>query len=81
EARLPKPSPHHFTICAHQQFKNHFRLTTPRKSKIREHREMRDDEGLLIRHFAGAVCYETFLFLEKNNDALHTSLELLLDSS
>ncbi|EJW83337.1 hypothetical protein WUBG_05753 [Wuchereria bancrofti] len=27
EARLPKPSPHHFTICAHQQFKNHFRLT------------------------------------------------------
>lgn len=42
---------------------------------------MRDDEGLLIRHFAGAVCYETSLFLEKNNDALHTSLELLLDSS
>uniref|UniRef100_A0A1I7VVB9 Myosin motor domain-containing protein n=1 Tax=Loa loa TaxID=7209 RepID=A0A1I7VVB9_LOALO len=81
EARLPKPSPHHFTMCAHQQLKNHFRLTTPRKSKLREHREMRDNEGLLIRHFAGSVCYQTLLFLEKNNDALHTSLELLLDSS
>ncbi|VDK61597.1 unnamed protein product [Onchocerca ochengi] len=81
EARLPKPSSHHFTMCAHQQLKNHFRLTTPRKSKLREHREMRDDEGLLIRHFAGSVCYQTSLFLEKNNDALHTSLELLLDSS
>ncbi|OZC12787.1 hypothetical protein X798_00421 [Onchocerca flexuosa] len=68
-------------MCAHQQLKNHFRLTTPRKSKLREHREMRDDEGLLIRHFAGSVCYQTSLFLEKNNDALHTSLELLLDSS
>ncbi|CAG9541038.1 unnamed protein product [Cercopithifilaria johnstoni] len=81
EARLPKPSSHHFTACAHQQLKNHFRLTTPRKSKLREHREMRDDEGLLIRHFAGSVCYQTSLFLEKNNDALHISLELLLDSS
>ncbi|MCP9260061.1 putative Unconventional myosin-VI [Dirofilaria immitis] len=27
---------------------------TPRKSKLREHREIRDDEGLLIRHFAGS---------------------------
>uniref|UniRef100_A0A915Q5E8 Myosin motor domain-containing protein n=1 Tax=Setaria digitata TaxID=48799 RepID=A0A915Q5E8_9BILA len=81
EARLPRPSPQHFTMCAHQQLQNHFRLTTPRKSKLRGHRDMRDDEGLLIRHFAGSVCYQTSLFLEKNNDALHTSLELLLVSS
>ncbi|MCP9260063.1 Unconventional myosin-VI [Dirofilaria immitis] len=27
ETHLPKPSSHHFTICAHQQLKNHFRLT------------------------------------------------------
>ncbi|VBB27468.1 unnamed protein product [Acanthocheilonema viteae] len=81
EARLPKPSSHHFTMCAHHQLQNHFRLTTPRKSKLREHREMRDDEGLLIRHFAGSVCYQTSLFLEKNNDALHASLELLLNGS
>uniref|UniRef100_A0A183EBN9 Myosin motor domain-containing protein n=1 Tax=Gongylonema pulchrum TaxID=637853 RepID=A0A183EBN9_9BILA len=81
EARLPKPSPQHFTASAHQQLKNHFRLTTPRKSKLREHRDMRDDEGLLIRHFAGSVCYQTALFLEKNNDALHASLEMLMDCS
>ncbi|VDN02128.1 unnamed protein product [Thelazia callipaeda] len=81
EARLPRPSPQHFTSAAHKQLKDHFRLTTPRKSKLREHREIRDDEGLLIRHFAGSVCYQTSLFLQKNNDALHTSLEMLLESS
>ena len=54
-----------------------FRLALPRKSKLREHREIRDDDGFLIRHFAGAVCYTTNLFIEKNNDALHSSLEAL----
>lgn len=31
----------------------------PRKSKLAIHRNVRDDEGFIIRHFAGAVCYET----------------------
>lgn len=31
----------------------------PRKSKLTIHRNVRDDEGFIIRHFAGAVCYET----------------------
>lgn len=76
----------------------------PRKSKLREHRDVRDDEGLLIRHFAGAVCYHTvglvlaFIsilifsityniclfevqFIDKNNDALHASLEYLIQDS
>ena len=52
-------------------------MALPRKSKLREHREIRDDDGFLIRHFAGAVCYTTNLFIEKNNDALHSSLEAL----
>ena len=52
-------------------------MALPRKSKLREHREIRDDDGFLIRHFAGAVCYTTNLFIEKNNDALHASLEAL----
>uniref|UniRef100_A0A914S5X0 Myosin motor domain-containing protein n=1 Tax=Parascaris equorum TaxID=6256 RepID=A0A914S5X0_PAREQ len=56
-------------------------LQTPRKSKLREHRDMRDDEGFLIRHYAGSVCYQTALFLEKNNDALHASLEMLVENS
>ncbi len=31
----------------------------PRKSKLTVHRNVRDDEGFIVRHFAGAVCYET----------------------
>jgi myosin-6 len=53
-------------------------LALPRKSKLKEHRELRDDDGFLIRHFAGAVCYQTRHFIEKNNDALHASLEALV---
>jgi myosin heavy subunit len=52
-------------------------LDLPRKSKLKEHREIRDEDGFLVRHFAGAVCYQTQHFIEKNNDALHDSLEML----
>ena len=31
----------------------------PRKSKLNYHRNLRDDEGFMVRHFAGAVCYQT----------------------
>ena len=82
ESKLPKPSPVHFTETVHSSYRNHFRLAVPRKSKLRNHREIRDDEGFLIRHFAGAVCYHTNAFIEKNNDALHASLEaLIVDAS
>ncbi|XP_057593980.1 unconventional myosin-VI isoform X6 [Hippopotamus amphibius kiboko] len=81
ENRLPQPSDQHFTSAVHQQHKDHFRLSIPRKSKLAVHRNIRDDEGFLIRHFAGAVCYETTQFVEKNNDALHMSLESLICES
>ncbi|XP_077444123.1 unconventional myosin-VI-like [Stigmatopora argus] len=81
ENRLPQPSDQHFTEMVHAKHGNHFRLTIPRKSKLTVHRNVRDDEGFIVRHFAGAVCYETNKFVEKNNDALHTSLELLLRES
>ena len=42
---------------------------------------MRDDEGFIVRHFAGAVCYLTVGFLDKNNDALHDSLEVAIGES
>ena len=45
---------------------------------MKEHREIRDNDGFLIRHFAGAVCYQTRQFIEKNNDALHASLEAIV---
>lgn len=81
EAKLPRPSASHFTLAVHEQCSGAFRLALPRKSKLRDHREVRDDEGFLVRHFAGAVCYHTEKFLEKNNDALHASLEALLQES
>ncbi|XP_072359407.1 unconventional myosin-VI-like isoform X2 [Scyliorhinus torazame] len=81
ENRLPQVSDQHFTAVIHQKHKNHFRLTIPRKSKLTVHRNVRDDEGFIIRHFAGAVCYETAKFVEKNNDALHMSLESLVSES
>ena len=78
ESKLPKNSPQHFTEAVHKNNSSHFRLALPRKSKLKEHREIRDDDGFLIRHFAGAVCYQTAQFIEKNNDALHASLEGLV---
>ncbi|KAM4624829.1 myosin VIb isoform 1-T1 [Polymixia lowei] len=81
ENRLPQPSDQHFAVAVHSKHKDHFRLTVPRKSKLAIHRNVRDDEGFIIRHFAGAVCYETTRFVEKNNDALHMSLESLVCES
>ncbi|KAM8834004.1 myosin VIb isoform 3-T3 [Synchiropus picturatus] len=81
ENRLPQPSDQHFALAVHSKHKDHFRLTVPRKSKLAVHRNLRDNEGFIVRHFAGAVCYETTRFVEKNNDALHMSLESLVCES
>ncbi|XP_069688949.1 myosin heavy chain 95F isoform X2 [Periplaneta americana] len=81
ESKLPKPSPEHFTMEVHQKWAGHFRLALPRTSRLKAHRDTRDNEGFMIRHFAGAVCYRTGEFIEKNNDALHASLESLVQES
>lgn len=81
ESKLPKPSFAHFTSEVHSAWSNHFRIAFPRASRLKIHRGLRDDEGFLIRHFAGAVCYTTNQFIEKNNDALHASLECLVQES
>merc|ERR1712128_344163 len=78
ESKLPKPNPQHFTSAIFHYNSSHFRIALPRKSKLKEHREIRDHDGFLIRHFAGAVCYQTKHFIEKNNDALHASLEAIV---
>lgn len=59
EIKLPKPSYDHFTQTVHQKNKDHYRLSVARKSKLKMYREVRDDEGFLIRHYAGAVVYDT----------------------
>ncbi|XP_059157656.1 unconventional myosin-VI-like [Physella acuta] len=81
ESKLPTPKYDHFTSEVHSRNKDHFRLSVPRKSKLKFHRDVRDTEGFLIRHFAGAVCYHTTQFIEKNNDALHASLEFLIQDT
>ncbi|CAJ0593296.1 unnamed protein product [Cylicocyclus nassatus] len=81
EARLPRPSPQHYTLAAYEANKGHFRLESPRRSRLRQHRDLREDEAFLVRHYAGTVCYETGQFLEKNNDTLHNSLEFLVEQS
>lgn len=43
----------------HKRWQGHFRLALARTSKLKAHREIRDDEGFMVRHFAGAVCYQT----------------------
>jgi len=78
ESKLPKSNYQHFTEQIFHKNRNHFRLALPRKSKLKEHREIGDEDGFLIRHFAGAVCYQTKHFIEKNNDALHASLEAIV---
>ncbi|XP_075148693.1 myosin heavy chain 95F jaguar isoform X2 [Haematobia irritans] len=78
ESKLPKPSPVHFTSEVHNAWSSHYRLGLPRSSRLKAHRTLRDEEGFLVRHFAGAVCYNTEQFIEKNNDALHASLEGLV---
>uniref|UniRef100_A0AAX7V8A3 Unconventional myosin-VI n=1 Tax=Astatotilapia calliptera TaxID=8154 RepID=A0AAX7V8A3_ASTCA len=78
ENRLPQPSDQHFTDTVHNKHKDHFRLTVPRKSKLTVHRNVRDDEGFIIRHFAGMRVLKTY---RKNNDALHMSLECLVSES
>nr|XP_023013286.1 myosin heavy chain 95F isoform X2 [Leptinotarsa decemlineata] len=81
ESKLPKPSPAHFTEEVHKIWSKEYRLGLPRSSKLKAHRSLRESEGFLIRHFAGAVCYQTKYFIDKNNDALHASLEGIIQES
>ncbi|XP_043272163.1 myosin heavy chain 95F isoform X2 [Venturia canescens] len=81
ESKLPTRSFAHFTSEVHRAWNGHFRITLPRTSRLKAHRELRDDEGFVIRHYAGGVCYQTNQFIEKNNDALHASLEGLIQES
>ncbi|KAI0989237.1 hypothetical protein GJ496_004880 [Pomphorhynchus laevis] len=74
ENKLPQPHFTHFTLEVFKKNKNHLRLDLPRKSHLKLYREIRDDEGFLVRHFAGAVVYSTAEFIDKNNDAIHASL-------
>jgi myosin-6 len=81
ESKIPRATDKSFTDKLHATHKNHFRLQLPRKSKMSYYKQLRDDEGFIVRHFAGAVCYETDNFMDKNNDALTADLQDLMDAS
>ncbi|KAL5263852.1 hypothetical protein ACHWQZ_G005059 [Mnemiopsis leidyi] len=81
EAKLPQSCEKHFTSLLHEQNRRHFRLQLPRRSKLSSYRSMLDEEGFIIRHYAGAVCYSTVGWLDRNSDTLHSSLEQLMLTS
>lgn len=62
ECRLPRGTNENFTSAIHSKHKGHFRLLLPRGSKLNQHRSLRDEEGFIVRHFAGAVCYKTVCY-------------------
>lgn len=53
-------------------------LSVPR---TRRGHALNSDDGFIVRHFAGDVCYSTAGFLEKNAENLHAELELLVSTS
>merc|ERR1740138_983437 len=80
-SKLPKASDFMFAEKLHATHAKHFRLQLPRKSKMSYYKQLRDNEGFIIRHFAGAVCYNSEGFMEKNNDALTPDLAELMQAS
>lgn len=80
-SKMPRATDKQFCEKLHAAYPKHFRLQLPRKSKMAGYSKMRDDEGFIIRHFAGAVGYESDGFLDKNNDALTADLAFLMDAS
>jgi myosin-6 len=81
QSKLPKASDEQFTEKIHIKFKGHFRLQIPRKSKMSYYKKLRDNEGFIVRHFAGAVCYESKDFMDKNNDALTFDMHQMVQTS
>jgi myosin-6 len=86
-SRMPKANDTQFAEKLHSVHAKHFRLQVPRKSKMSYYKSMRDNEGFIIRHFAGAVCYDAAPaeggsgFLDKNNDALVFDMAEMMGAS
>eukprot|EP00037_Helgoeca_nana_P027787 m.321649 g.321649 ORF g.321649 m.321649 type:complete len:1221 (+) comp27594_c2_seq6:32-3694(+) len=81
ESKLPKASDNSFCEKMHANYTKHIRVMIPRKSKMKWYKQLRNEEGFVIRHFAGAVCYEVDGFMDKNNDALTADLSTLMGNS
>uniref|UniRef100_A0A0K0ECP3 Myosin motor domain-containing protein n=1 Tax=Strongyloides stercoralis TaxID=6248 RepID=A0A0K0ECP3_STRER len=81
ESYLPQPLPTHFTESVYKKNSTNKCLTTGRKYNMKEYKNIKDNDGFLIHHYANDVFYDTKNFIEKNNDNLHSSLEDFLQKS
>lgn len=81
ESKMPQANDKRFTTQIHDKFKKHKKFGGPKKAPLKANQKLKDDEAFLIRHYAGAVCYQTAGFLEKNNDALNPDVEALMEAS
>lgn len=57
EAKAVKPSNTHFTASLLDAWRGNPRISLPRGTKM--HRELSENEGFVVKHFAGPVCYYT----------------------
>jgi myosin-6 len=80
-SKMPRANDTMFAEKMHTVHAKHFRLQVPRKSKMSHYKQLRDNEGFIVRHFAGAVCYHAEGFMDKNNDALTPDLNELVQGS
>lgn len=81
ESKMPQANDKRFTTQVHERHKKHKNFGGPKKAPLKSNQKLKDDEAFLIRHYAGAVCYQTHGFLDKNNDALNPDIEVLMSMS
>uniref|UniRef100_A0A3P8PKR1 Unconventional myosin-VI n=1 Tax=Astatotilapia calliptera TaxID=8154 RepID=A0A3P8PKR1_ASTCA len=82
ENRLPQPSDQHFTDTVHNKHKDHFRLTIfPSAVKQAYQKREQKEETRTERPVHAEMFLLQTKFVEKNNDALHMSLECLVSES
>eukprot|EP01114_Cavostelium_apophysatum_P006700 TRINITY_DN1812_c0_g1_i1.p1 TRINITY_DN1812_c0_g1~~TRINITY_DN1812_c0_g1_i1.p1 ORF type:complete len:1611 (+),score=575.78 TRINITY_DN1812_c0_g1_i1:62-4894(+) len=79
ESIMPKATDKSFCAKVHTKHATSSHLSIPSISKkTKQSRRLHKDEGFVLSHFAGQVCYNTKGFLDKNNDSLHNDLSQLL---
>lgn len=80
ECIIPKGSDHSFCAKVHTTHASNAYLEAPKPSS-QSKKKLNKDEGFIVKHFAGEVCYTVSGFLDKNNDTLHDDLLQLLFQS
>lgn len=80
-SKMPKANDKNFATTLHEKHRKHVKFGNAKKSPLASNRKLKDDEAFLIRHYAGAVCYQVAGFIDKNNDSLGVDLETVVIES